>query len=428
MDELEPNREGQPEALSVSAAMALAKRALEGVVVTIVGEVSEVSISPRWKAVYFTVKDDDASLSCLMWKNKYTASGVELQIGQLVQLTGRFTLYAAKGTMNFDVFSIQLTGEGYLRMKVAALAKKLEAEGLMLPERKRPLPEIPMLIGLVTSPDSAAVHDVLRTLRSRFPVATVLLAGVAVEGASAPAEMIEGIECVVNAGAELVLLVRGGGSYENLMPFNDETLARAIAACPVPVVTGIGHEVDTTIADLVADKRSSTPTFAAMDVSPSFELLDQRLHASFSKMSTVLASRLSASRAYIERMAEKPMFEDPMMLFASDAQALDYAMQRLEFALPNKVVSLVQANDVMRDRLIQVGGHILERPAHQLAAGAARLHDLSPLGILARGYAIARSKDGAVIHDAESVSNGECIDVSVANGTLACTVDSVSRR
>ena len=407
--------------------MHLAKHALEGIRATIVGEVSEVSSSPRWRAVYFSIKDDNACCQCIMWKEKYEASGVELQIGQLVQLTGKFTAYVAKGTMNFDVSKIQLTGEGYLRMKVAALAKKLEAEGLTSPSRKRPLPDIPIRIGLVTSPDSAAVHDVLRTLRNRFPVASVLLAGVAVEGATAPAEMIEGISCVVNAGAELVLLVRGGGSYENLMPFNDEALARAIVACPVPVVTGIGHEVDTTIADMVADVRASTPTAAALRVSPSSETLVQKLQASFNEMSTLLTSRLAASRAAIDRMAGKPMFEDPMMLFASDAQALDYAVQRMEFALPNRVASLKQANDVMRNRLLQVGEHILDTPTHQLEAGAARLNDLSPLGVLARGYAIARAQDGAIVHDAASVSAGEHIDVTVANGTLACTVDSVSQ-
>ena len=232
---------GSPDALSVSGAMALAKGALEGVTVRLVGEVSEVSNKPGYKAVYFTVKDQRAALPCMMWNNRFQASGVRLAVGQLVELTGRFTLYAPKGRMNFDVFSIALAGEGNLRMQVANLARKLEAEGLMAPARKRPVPAYPALVGLVTSPRGAAVHDVLRTLRRRFPLARVLVAGVAVEGSNAPAGIVEGMRAVVRAGAEVVLVVRGGGSFEDLMPFNDEGLARMIAKCPVPVVTGIGH-------------------------------------------------------------------------------------------------------------------------------------------------------------------------------------------
>ena len=181
--------EGGHEALSVSAAVGLAKTALEDVVVRLVGEVSELSAKAGYKAVYFTVKDRSAALPCMMWNNRYQASGVELRVGALVELTGRFTLYAAKGRMNFDVFGVALAGEGRLRMQVAELARRLEAEGLMAPERKRALPRYPRAIGLVTSPRGAAVHDVLRTLRRRYPMARVLLAGVPVEGAQAPAQL-----------------------------------------------------------------------------------------------------------------------------------------------------------------------------------------------------------------------------------------------
>ena len=271
------DEEGQSKtnALSVSAAMALAKTSLEQLVVTMVGEVSEVSDKAGYKAVYFTVKDDRSSLPCMMWMNRYHATGVTLNVGALVELTGRFTLYAAKGRMNFDVFSLRLAGEGNLRMQVAQLAQKLQAEGLMAPERKRPIPKYPETIGLVTSPRGAAVHDVLRTLRRRFPLATIRLAGVPVEGRDAPIHLRHALESVAQSGVEVVLLVRGGGSFEDLMPFNDEGLARAIASCPVPVVTGIGHEPDTSIADMVADLRASTPTAAAEAVSARKENLDQ---------------------------------------------------------------------------------------------------------------------------------------------------------
>ena len=238
-------------ALSVSAAMALAKGALEGVTVRLVGGFRALE-QAGYKAVYFTVKDKSASLPCMMWNNRYRAAGVQMRVGQLVELTGRFTLYAAKGRMNFDVFSVALAGEGNLRLQVANLARKLSAEGLMDPARKLPISVFPLTIGLVTSPRGDAVHDVLRTLRRRFPVARVLLAGVAVEGPQAPAGIVEGMRAVVHAGAEVVLVVRGGGSTKRtLCRSTTSFLARMIVKCPVPVVTGIGHEPDTSIADIV---------------------------------------------------------------------------------------------------------------------------------------------------------------------------------
>lgn len=281
-------------ALSVSAAMGLAKNALEEVVVRLVGEVSEVNDKPGYKAVYFTVKDEKASLPCMMWMNRYQASGVALSVGALVELTGRFSLYAAKGRMNFDVFSVSLAGEGQLRLQVANLARELEAMGLMDPARKRPLPAYPETIGLVTSPRGAAVHDVLRTLRRRYPLARILFAGVPVEGPGAADGLVDGLAKVVFAGAEVVLLVRGGGSFEDLMPFNDRRLARTIAACPVPVVTGIGHEPDTSIADMVADVRASTPTAAAEAVAPAQSEIAARLQGLGAAMGHAESRRLDA--------------------------------------------------------------------------------------------------------------------------------------
>ncbi|MBQ9069045.1 MAG: exodeoxyribonuclease VII large subunit, partial [Eggerthellaceae bacterium] len=295
-------QEGSGKPLSVTEAMNVAKGALESCTLTLVGEVSEVSNKPGYKAVYFTVKDEGASLPAMMWMNRFHASGVDLRVGMLVKLTGRFTLYAPKGRMNFDVFSLSLTGEGDLRQKVADLARKLRGEGLMEASRKRPLPLYPQAIGLVTSPRGAAVHDVLRTLRRRFPAARILLAGVPVEGAQAPAHLIEGLGATVAAGAEVVLLVRGGGSFEDLMPFNDESLARTIASLPVPVVTGVGHEPDNSIADMVADVRASTPTAAAETVAPDALDLATSLSASHANVTRLLLGRIDRSKAALESL------------------------------------------------------------------------------------------------------------------------------
>ena len=393
----------------------------------LVGEVSEVSNKPGYKAVYFTVKDQSASLPCMMWNNRFQASGVRLAVGQLVELTGRFTLYAPKGRMNFDVFSIALAGEGNLRLQVANLARKLEAEGLMAPARKRPVPAYPALVGLVTSPRGAAVHDVLRTLRRRFPLARVLVAGVAVEGSNAPAGIVEGMRAVVRAGAEVVLVVRGGGSFEDLMPFNDEGLARMIAKCPVPVVTGIGHEPDTSIADMVADLRASTPTAAAEAVSPARESLGRLFEARSSSLRASMSRALDRAGAEVRRCATRPLFCDAQLLYATEAQMLDLASDRLFRALPANLARDEASVARQRERLASCGGALVPRFGQQAALAAARLHDLSPLAVLGRGYAIARTEDGAVVKSVEAAPPGTAVDVAVADGVLACRVEQARR-
>lgn len=383
-------------ALSVSAAMALAKGALEGVTVRLVGEVSELSNKPGYKAVYFTVKDKSASLPCMMWNNRYRAAGVQMRVGQLVELTGRFTLYAAKGRMNFDVFSVALAGEGNLRLQVANLARKLSAEGLMDSARKLPIPVFPLTIGLVTSPRGDAVHDVLRTLRRRFPVARVLLAGVAVEGPQAPAGIVEGMRAVVHAGAEVVLVVRGGGSYEDLMPFNDEFLARMIVKCPVPVVTGIGHEPDTSIADMVADLRASTPTAAAEKVSPARESLDALFAARAGSLSACAQRSIEHAAARLGRAAAHPVFRDPNALLAAPAMGLDVAADRLSRALPASLDKDRLQVARMQERLATALPNAVNEDAVTLGHLKDRFARVLPVGVASAAQLVERDRERLV--------------------------------
>lgn len=433
-------------ALSVSAAMQLAKGALEGVEVCLVGEVSELSNKPGYKAVYFTVKDSASSLPCMMWNNRYRAAHVKLAVGQLVELRGRFTLYAAKGRMNFDVSRISLAGEGKLRAQVAELARKLEAQGLMDPARKQAIPRMPEVIGVVTSPRGDAVHDVLRTLRRRFPVASVLLAGVPVEGTGAAAGIVEGMRAVAHAGAEVILVVRGGGSYEDLMPFNDEYLARMIAKCPVPVVTGIGHEPDTSIADMVADLRASTPTAAAEKVSPAKESLDALFDSRAGSLNFCVARVLERASSQLEHAASRPVLSDPNSLFAAEAQGLDLAADRLARALPANIErdrSLVDHDrarlrlalsraladqraqvEQARRSLLSAGSTIAAPFSHKVGLAAGKLDALSPLSVIARGYSITRNDKGALVKSIEQVSVGSAIEVSVSDGAIRARVES----
>lgn len=435
---------GEKEALSVSAAITIAKSLLQQHAFRITGEVSELSDKPGYKAVYFTIKDNDATLSCLMWKNRYAQAGVPLRIGAKVVVTGKFTIFAPKGRMNFEVSSLSLAGDGDLRAQVAALAEKLRQEGLMDTARKRPLVIYPQRIGLVTSPRGAAVHDVLRTLRRRFPAAKILLAGVPVEGKQASFNMIEALHTVVAAGAEEVLVVRGGGSFEDLMPFNDEALARAIAQCPVPVITGIGHEPDTSIADMVADYRASTPTAAAEAVSPHQRDVALLLDEDARRMKSVMMARLNRSDEYLNQIAARPVFRDPLSLFATDFQMLDVLQMSLDRSLgrylPVQIQNLNQLSHALnqaelallhryRDSLVslqtvleKVGTKSLEPRVSEVALMAARLHDLSPLKTLARGWSIAHNEDGVVVQSITQVKPGDRLSVRVKDGLIDTNV------
>lgn len=440
----------QSNALSVSAALSIAKKQLEDITVKVVGEVSEVSINARYKAVYFTIKDEHASMPCMMWNNRYSACGIQLKVGALVEMTGRFTLYAAKGRMNFDVFSLSLAGEGNLRMKVANLAKKLEAEGLMAPEKKRAIPALPFRIGLVTSPRGAAVYDVLRTLRRRYPLAQIVFAGVGVEGKKAPEWIIEGLHAVEDAGVEVILLVRGGGSFEDLMPFNDEGLARTIASMSVPVVTGIGHEPDTSIADMVADFRASTPTAAAESVAPSAQELARALAALGMKAGNAMQRQLESAGSKLERLAASPLFCEPTRLFENEAQQLDELSARIVAAIPNSLSSSKTRLEVMqhsmevglssllarfrreedsaRQRFCSVGRKLMSPYSEKLAFEAACLNAYSPLAVLGRGYSIAKTDEGHIVKTVEAVKAGDNLDVQVSDGTIECKVEQTAKQ
>lgn len=460
-------QESQSDALSVSAAVALTKALLQEHTFKILGEVSELNDKPGYKAVYFTVKDDKASLPCLMWMNRYRGCGTRLQIGAKVEITGKFTIFAPKGRMNFDVSSLTLAGDGDLRRKVAQLALRLKDEGLMDPARKAPIPSYPDTIGLVTSPRGAAVHDVLRTLRRRYPCARILFAGVPVEGKRAHEDLIEGLETVIAAGAQEVLLVRGGGSFEDLMPFNEEALARAIAASPVPIITGIGHEPDTSIADMVADLRASTPTAAAEAVSPHIHDIFESLDSLCARMTSTLSNRLNRSEVFLDNLASRPVFKDSSVLFATDSQMLDLLHVRLDHEVRGFARQHATALDALKGRLDQAipqalekrkrevalgaaalqthGSHLFDTPSYrmmlmtnslrrigenllvspktQASLAASRLNDLSPLHILERGWSITKDESGSIVKSVSQVKTHDLLHISVRDGSIACRVE-----
>lgn len=420
----------QSSAYTVTQAMNAAKRGLEKIRLTVIGEVSEFNDKPGYKAAYFTVHDDDCSMPCLMWRDRYNASGVTLQAGMLVELTGNFSCYPAKGRLQFSVASMQLAGEGKLRMQVAQLARKLEAEGLMDASRKRRVPPLPQRIAVVTSPRGKAVHDVIRTLRRRYPLGELLICGVPVEGQDAPARIIQGLEaaCAATPAPDVILLVRGGGSYEDLMPFNDESLARAVAASPIPVVTGIGHEPDNSICDMVSDRRCSTPTAAAEAIALSTEELSNKLANAQDALRRSVESYMQAQQAQLDRLSDRPLWHDAHYLTGSHFQTLDAMEERLLRAIPDALRADAHALELLKGKLLNLGPHLCDGFGRDIALCAAKLDALSPLKTLSRGYSITYAADGhSVVDSVQHVNDGDHIQVQVQDGRLACTVDAIER-
>lgn len=433
--------------LSVSAALDIAKVALESITLSIVGEISDLSDNPRYKAVYFTLADEGAALPCLMWRSSFDRLGIQLKSGMKVEVKGRFSLYSAKGRMQFDVRQLTLAGEGQLRAQVAALAAKLKSQGLMDASRKLPLPTLPQTIALVTSPRGKAVHDVLRTLRRRYPLAQVLLFGVGVEGKEAASGLIKALKAAEASEAEVVLLVRGGGSYEDLMPFNDESLAQTIAHLEKPVITGIGHEPDTSIADMVASLRASTPTAAAEAAAPDQDELAAHLAAAEASLASSIKRTLERTRHVLYTLEHSEVFSRDKYLIAEQLLDLEQTAQRLDAAIPTGLqtaaTTLGEAQDRMQktmDNLMQTEvtqcrhletlllhkGDVLATPyTTQLATAAARLESLSPLAVLARGYSLSYDSEGRVVRSSKEVAVGDIVRVQLASGAIKTTVTDI---
>ena len=461
------------DALSVSQAVELAASALDALpLLTVIGEVTGFrGPNARSGHCYFQIKDDAAAVDCIIWRGVYGKRSFDLRDGMQVQFTGNFNLYKPTGRMSFVAKSFSLAGEGLLRQQVAALAEKLRREGLMDEGRKRPIPAFCTRVAVVTSLSGAVIDDVKRTLRRRNPLVELICVGAKVQGEGAPAELIEALRraAAITPAPDCILLVRGGGSFEDLMTFNDESLARAVAACPVPVITGIGHEPDTSICDMVSDRRCSTPTAAAESVAPALtdlvELLharerrlgaatlsyvrtaEERLDTARERMGRSVEHQLATYRLTLDAWARRPCLTSPANIVDRRAAELEQTADRLGAALVHNQERFSQAFALVAPRLAaamssfaqhghalalagarlgNVGRSILAGPQAALAQAAAELDALSPLKVLARGYAIAY-EDGHVVARAEHVHEGSELAVRFADGEVLTQVHTVHR-
>ncbi|MBK7781347.1 MAG: exodeoxyribonuclease VII large subunit [Ardenticatenia bacterium] len=353
------------------------------------------AVSGHW---YFTLKDPGASLSCVMWKGQAALQSYLPEDGRAFQMHGVVSAYPAQGKYQLMVDQIEPLGQGDLHREFERIKAKLDAEGLFDPARKRRLPPYPRRIGLVTSPGAAALQDVLKVLGRRWPVAELFLAPTLVQGDAAPPQIVAALQAIGRAGVDVVLLIRGGGSLEDLWAFNDERVARAIVDCPVPVVSGVGHEIDFSIADFVADLRAPTPSAAAELATPDAWELRQRVDGLQAFLTRKLVDQLAQAREGHRTLTARLGRAAPQRGLAEQRRAMAQLVGRLQRA--------AQAD--LRLRRSQTQG---------LAEG---LSALSPQAVLARGYAhVRRLRDGRTVSSTADVGPAEGLNITVADGQIA---------
>ena len=445
-EETRETRETRPP-LTVSELTARIKQTIEGRFGQVLVE-GEVSNCKAWSSghIYFTLKDDYAQMRAVLFRMQARQLRFRLEDGLRILVRGRLSLYEVKGEYQLIADAVEPHGLGALQAAFEQLKRALAAEGLFEPSRKRALPVRPRRIGIVTSLDGAALRDILRVITVRHPSARIVIRPARVQGDEAAADLVRALRAIAKVPElDVVIVGRGGGSAEDLRAFNDERLARAIAACPVPVISAVGHEVDFTIADFVADVRAATPSNAAELVVDRADNFQARIQRARHQLSSCMARRLAsltqrADRASV-RMDRWPVTvelraRDQQVLQRRLADALrhvvgtgrtrfDQLRRRLERRDVRRLVTEGRARTTAADHrlrtLATARRHAAERRA---AALAARLDALSPLAVLGRGYAVCwnESRTG-IIRSAAQVQPGERVQVTLAEGEIGCRIE-----
>lgn len=364
--------------------------------VQVSGEISNF-IRARSGHLYFTLKDGGAQLKCVMWRTAAQRLRFDPQDGNGVVARGKVSVYGESGVYQLYAERLESAGIGNLALTFEQLKQKLTAEGLFDPVYKKPIPAIPRKIGIVTSPDAAALRDILNVLRRRYPLVSVLIAPTLVQGAEAPAQIVRALRWLdEQTDIDTIILARGGGSIEDLWAFNDEEVARAIFATHHPIISGIGHETDFTIADFVADLRAPTPSAAAELAVPDVEELKQTVGDLQNSLIVYMENGLQESRWQLQALSRALRHLSPQARLVNNQQRLDNLVLRIER-------TFTYQQSLRRSRL---------------AMWSARLQAVSPLATLSRGYAIIHRSDGQIIRRVAEVQPNELLKVQLADGTF----------
>lgn len=405
------------------------------------GEVSNLS-RPASGHLYFSLKDERAQLRCAMFRSSALRATVRPENGMKVTARGRISLYEPRGEYQLIVDSLQDAGEGLLQRRFEELKKKLEAEGLFDPARKRPLPRYPARIALVTSPSGAAVRDLVHVLGRRWPAAAVRLYPVMVQGEEAPAAIRSAIAAANRHGwAELLITGRGGGSLEDLWAFNDESVARAVANSDIPVISAVGHETDFSICDFVADLRAPTPSAAAELATPDQAVLKEAFRRSERQLQRRIEDRLQQAAQRLDHQAHRLQQRHPAVRLGEQSRLLDAVAKRLDrtgrkslderrfrlAALEQRLAAQKPERRIAEQKVrLEALRRSLERGAKRrvlaardrLAQLSRTLQAVSPLEVIGRGYSVLTSEDGGVVSRVEQVAEGDRLRGRVSDGML----------
>jgi len=372
------------------------------------GEISSLSPPSANGHVYFCLREANSQLNCVLFRKDARRLRIPLEHGQSVIAHGCGTLYEARSTFQLIADLVEPEGVGLAQLQFELLRQRLEEEGLFALERKRPLPAFPRRIGVATSASGAVIHDIVRVLSRRYPLAEVVIAHCAVQGDSAPREIVAAIarlneyaaprlpECEQASAIDVLILARGGGAPEELAVFNDEAVARAIFASAIPVISAIGHETDYTIADFVADVRAATPSVAAELVAPDMAALQDDVLDARRRLAARIMDQVQDERQRVAAAQQRLLWHSPQATVARRRQETDDLVQRLRAAVEQAIAAR----------------------RHRLEARTLQLHALSPSTTLARGYALCYDASGAVVTAAEQVASGSLIDVRLHRGVL----------
>lgn len=436
------------EILSVTQLTREIREVLEGHIgsVWVEGEISNHRLQSSGHQ-YFTLKDAGAQLSCVMFRGAAARTNVRLQDGALVQVHGEISVYEPRGQYQMVVKQVQAKGKGSLQEQFEALKRKLYAEGLFDDERKQPIPRFPAVVALVTSPTGAAIRDMLNILTRRAPWVRVLVFPVRVQGQGAEREIVRALEVLGDAenfglpAPDTIVVGRGGGSLEDLWCFNEEVLARAIADCPIPIISAVGHEIDFTIADFVADLRAPTPSAAAELLAPDISELQRHFESIARTLKTRVSTLLDHHQHIIDLTAKGPLLHAPERLLQQADQSTDEAESRLREAIRERLQGLaddltqkqhvlaahhprvqlaeaVHRTETLSQRLWQGLVHRLDRLADRLESRSELLKHIGPESVLARGFSYTTNAEGRVLTNAEVIQEGQELVTRLAKGTV----------
>ena len=366
------------------------------------GEISNYKMYPSGHH-YFTLKDEGGALRCVLFKGNAMKLRFRPENGIKVIALGKISVFPRDGAYQLYCTALTVDGIGDLHAAFEQLKTKLAAQGLFDPAHKKPLPKYPQTIGIVTSSAGAAVHDMLRILRKRYPLSKVLLLPVRVQGVEAPPEIAAAIRYANHFRlADLLIVGRGGGSMEDLWAFNDERVAYAIYESQIPVISAVGHEPDVTISDYVADLRAATPSNAAELAVPDREALNQTLDAMFATMATALHRQIKGAKQHLSVLSASPALQSPVGYLLQKKKNVEYLSSRLMAAQTQNV----------------------ERKKRRYVELTAKLDAMSPLKVLTRGYAMVQTESGEILKSVKQVNHGDRITVNVCDGTLnACVTE-----